>query len=104
MFAEFQSELCAAAAAAPFPASPTAGIVWGFSIREILKKLLDKAIELGRTHRDEIEQAARGAVKAVVEFDIPGLPASLEGPIDAATRDLGYQAVKSVLDALFPPD
>ena len=104
MVTEFKAEMCAAVGAAPFPTGPTAGIVWGFSIREILKKLLDKAIELGRTHREEIEQAARQAVDAVVEFDIPGLPVFIEGPLDATVRDLGYQAIKSVLDAVFPPE
>jgi hypothetical protein len=103
MLSELTIDMKAAAAAAPFPASPTAAVVWGFSIREILAKVGEKALELGREYRPQIEQAARDAVDALVTLDLPGIPAVVENAIDGATRQLGYTAITSVLDAILGP-
>jgi hypothetical protein len=100
VFAEIKSQMLTSAAAPAFPAGATVGVVWGLSVREILQVVMDRAIELGREYRPQIEEAAREAVDALVQMDIPGVPAIIEGAIDSATREAGYEAVKSILDAL----
>lgn len=100
MLTELTIEMKSAAAAAPFPTGATAGIVWGYSLKEILQVVLAKAVELGREYRHEIEQAAKSAVDALVACDLPGIPASIEDAIDGATRTLGYEAIEKVLDAV----
>ena len=88
------------AAAPAFPVGASAVVVWGLSVREILQVVMDKAIELGREYRPEIEEAGREAIDALVAYDIPGIPAIIENAIDGATREAGYEAVEKVLDAL----
>lgn len=100
MLTELTIEMKAAVAAAPFPTEATGLEVWGFSLREILTRVLDNILELGRDHRDDIEQAAKAAVDAIVAFDLPGIPPIVENYIDEATRTLGYQAIDKVLDAI----
>ena len=94
------AEMKAAVSAVVFPVGATATIVWGFSLREIVQQVMTKALELGHEHRAEIEQAARSAIDALVAFDLPGIPDSIENIIDGATRELGYQAIEKVLDAI----
>ncbi len=96
---EFRSAAGVAVVGCPAGAAPLA--VWGLSIKEILAKVLEKAIELGRELRPEIEQAAKLAVDALVARDIPGVPDTVEQWIDDATRKLGYEAIESVLNAIF---
>lgn len=100
MLAQLTTDFRIAAAAAPFPVAPTAAVVWGFSLREILAKVGEKALELGREYRDEIESAAKAAIDALVSLDLPGIPGSIEDAIDGATRELGYRAIAAVLDAI----
>ena len=100
MLAELKSQMLTSAAAPAFPVGASAGVVWGFSLREILQVVMDKAIELGREFRPQIEEAAREAVDALVQMDIPGVPAIIEGAIDSATREAGYTAITAILDAL----
>jgi hypothetical protein len=89
-----------AASSAVFPVGAMPLQIWGVSLSEILKLVMEKALELGREYRQEIEQAAKSAVDALVAFDLPGIPAGIEKVIDEATRTLGYQAIEKVLDAL----
>ena len=100
MFAEIKSQMLTSAAAPAFPAGASAVVVWGLSVREILQVVMDKAIELGREYRPQIEEAGREAVDALVSLDIPGIPNIIEGAIDSATREAGYTAVTAILDAL----
>ena len=81
----------------------TTEVFWGFSVAEILKVVLDKAVELGREYRGEIENAAKAAIDAVVELDLPYIPDGVEDTIDSATRAAGYAAVVAVLDAILGP-
>jgi hypothetical protein len=74
--------------------------IWGTSITGILRAVMDQAIELGREYRPQITAAARLAVDAVAEFDLPYIPPSIEGVIDEATQRLGYAAIDAVLDAV----
>ena len=76
---------------------------WGLSVTEIIKVVLDKALDLGREYRGEIENAAKAAVDAVVELDLPFIPEGIEATIDSATRAAGYAAVVAVLDAVLGP-
>lgn len=100
MLAELKSQMLTSASAPAFPADATVGVVWGLSVREILQVVMDKAIELGREYRPQIEEAGREAVDALVQLDIPGIPAIIEGAIDSATREAGYTAITAILDAL----
>lgn len=100
MLTELTLKMKDAAGAAELPANPTAAIVWGYSIGEIIKVLIDAALELGREYRDDLEQAACSAVDAVVAFDLPLIPAGIENTLDEATRAVGYAAIRSMLDAL----
>jgi hypothetical protein len=100
MLAELTLKMKDAAGAAKVPANPTAAGVWGFSLSEILQVLLREALELGRECRDDIEQAAKSAVDAVVAFDLPLIPVGVENTLDEATRSAGYAAIVSVLDAI----
>lgn len=93
-------DMKAAACSGAFPAAPTAVQVWGVSIKEILAKVGQKALELGREYRDEIEQAAKAAIDAVVAWDLPGIPPVVEQYLDDQTRVLGYKAVEAVLAAI----
>ena len=79
---------------------PTAVVIWSTSITGILKLVLDKALELGKEYRPQIEIAAQLAVDAVVEFDLPWIPSSLENTLDEVTRQAGYTAIRAVLDAV----
>jgi len=74
--------------------------IWGYSLGNILQLVIDKARELGIEYREEIEAAARGAVDALAALDLPYIPDYIEGTIDEATKQLGYKAIESVLDAL----
>jgi hypothetical protein len=103
MLSELTIDMKAAAASAPFPASPTASVVWCYSLKEILAKVLEKAVELGRDYRPQIEQAARDAVDALVTLDLPGIPPVIENAVDSATRQLGYTAIAAVCDAILGP-
>lgn len=78
----------------------TAMIIWGYSLQEILRLVMAKALDLGREYRSDIEQAAKIAVDALVALDLPYIPDSVEGTIDEATRELGYSAITTVLDAI----
>lgn len=100
MFIELEAEFKAAATSAVFPVGSTAIQVWGISIKEILQRVCQKAIDLGREYRSEIETAARSAVDALVAFDLPGIPDLAEKFIDETTRTLGYEAIEKVLDAI----
>jgi hypothetical protein len=91
--------------AAGFGLSSSAGTmapikIWGRSVSEILQLVCEKALELGRECRPEIEEAARKAVDLVVALDLPFVPEGLELVIDEATRNLGYTAITSILDAI----
>ncbi len=103
MLSELTLKMKTAAGAAPLPAGPTASIVWGFSLAEIIKVLLDQALELGREYRDELEQAAKSAIDAVVAFDLPWIPAGVENTLDEVTRSAGYAAITAVLNAILGP-
>ena len=81
-------------------AGPTAMEIWGVNIPAILQMLIKKAKERGREYRPQLTEAARGAVDALAELDLPWIPESIEGTIDDATRELGYQAIEKILDAL----
>jgi len=100
MFAEIKSQMLTSAVAPAFPAGATVGVVWGLSVREILQVVMDRAIELGREYRPQIEEAGREAIDALVAYDIPGIPSIIENAIDGATREAGYEAVEKILDAL----
>lgn len=78
----------------------TTGVYWGISITEIIKVVMRKALELGQEHRTDIENAARAAVDAVVELDLPYIPDGVEDTIDSVTRSTGYAAITAVLDAV----
>ena len=79
---------------------PLAMDIWGYSIPTILKMVIDKARELGREYRPQIEDASKAAVDDLVALDLPWIPDSIEGVIDDATRSLGYAAIKYTLDAI----
>ena len=96
---EFRSAAGVAVVGAPVGTAPV--LIWGVSIKEVLQKVLEKALELGRQYRPDIEAAAKSAVDAIVAMDLPGVPDSVEKFIDEATRQLGYQAIESVLNAIF---
>jgi hypothetical protein len=96
---EFRSAAGVAVVGCPVGAVPA--LVWGVSIKEVLQKVLEKAIELGREYRPDIEAAAKSAVDAIVAMDLPGVPDLAEQFIDEATRKLGYMAIESVLNAIF---
>ena len=100
MLAELKAEMCAAAVTDTVSVGSSALQVWGYSLSEIVKVVMDKALELGREYRPQIEEAAREAVDALVQMDIPGIPEIIEGAIDSATREAGYTAITSILDAL----
>lgn len=100
---ELEFKNAAGVAVVGAPAGAAAGLVWGVSIKEVLQKVLEKAIELGRDYRDDIEAAAKSAVDAIVAMDLPGVPEMAEKFIDEATRQLGYQAIEAVLDAVLGP-
>ena len=87
-----QKTLCAAAG--------PVGAIWGVSITAILKLVLDKALELGKAYRPEIEAAGKAAVDRLVALDLPWVPEGVEGVIDEATHKLGYAAVEAALDAV----
>jgi hypothetical protein len=90
-------------AAVRYPATEgkcMAMIIWGYSVSEILKLVVDKALELGREYRSEIEAAAKGAVDSLVAMDLPLVPDNIEGTIDEATKQLGYAAIESILNAV----
>jgi hypothetical protein len=91
------------AAAVRYPATDgkcMAMVIWGYSVAEILKLVVDKALGLGREYRPEIEAAAKSAVDSVVAMNLPLIPDDIEGTIDEATRNLGYLAIEKVLDAV----
>ncbi len=79
----------------------TGRVLFGFSLGELLKSIADKAIELGREYRTDIELAARSVVDKLVAKDIPGIPDAIEAAIDASAKELAYQAIGSMLDAMF---
>lgn len=103
MLAEIKSQMLTSAAAPAFPVGATAVVVWGLSLREILQVVMDKAVELGRAYRPQIEEAGREAIDALVAFDIPGIPAVIENAIDGVTREAGYTAITAILNALLGP-
>lgn len=103
MYAALSLKMKTAAEGARIPTNPTASIVWGFSLAEILKVLLDEALELGRDYREDLEQAAKSAVDAVVAFDLPVIPDGVENTLDAVTRAAGYAAIDAVLNAILGP-
>ena len=78
----------------------TAMDMWGISIPGILQVLIEKAKEMGREYRPQLEEAARGAVDMLVALDLPWVPESIEGVIDEATRQAGYKAITAILDAI----
>jgi hypothetical protein len=81
---------------------PKAAIsIWGYSIAAIVKVVMDKAREWGSPYRSQIEAAGKQAIDRLVALDLPWIPDSIEGVIDAATKQLGYAAVVAILDALF---
>lgn len=100
MYAALQGKMQAATGGVSLPANPTASIVWGFSLKEILGVLMREALELGNEYRVEIRQAARGAVDTVVAFDMPIIPDGVENTLDEATRASGYAAIDAVLNAI----
>ena len=88
-------------AATNFPTHSTqAMVIWGYSVSEILKLVMSKALDLGREHRSDIEQAAKIAIDHLVALDLPYIPDSVEGTIDEATKSLGYAAIESILNAI----
>lgn len=100
MLAAITHQMKVAAVAPAWPANATGIQVWGLSVREILQVVMDRAIELGREYRPQIEEAAHQAIDALVAYDLPGIPAVIENAIDGATRAAGYQAAAAILDAL----
>lgn len=100
MFAEIKSQMVGNVASRLEAVDAGKTEFWGISIGEIIKVLIDKALELGREYRAEIEQAGKSAVDAAVALDLPFIPPFLEIPLDEATRSAGYAAIDSVLDAI----
>lgn len=99
MLAELKEEMCKAVTdSVSVDDSPMQ--MWGYSLSEIISVVMAKALDLGREYRPQIEEAGREAIDALVSMDIPGIPAILEGAIDSATREAGYTAITSILDAL----
>jgi hypothetical protein len=102
MLTTLMAEFSYAAGTAPRPvdAPLTSLVIWGYSLQEILKLVMSKALDLGREYRSDIEQAAKSAVDRLVALDLPYIPDSVEGVIDEATRNRGYAAIEKVLDAI----
>jgi hypothetical protein len=102
MLTELTAEMKEVAGLAPRPAGKpmTAMVIWGYSVSEILRLVMAKALDLGREYRSDIEQAAKISVDALVALDLPYIPDTVEGTIDEATRTLGYQAIESILNAI----
>jgi hypothetical protein len=100
MLAALTLEMKSALESTVYPVAATADQVWGYSLSEILKLVIEKAKVLGRAYRDEIEQAAKAAVDKLVALDLPYIPDYIEKTLDEATRSLGYAAVEKMLDAL----
>ena len=73
MLTELTADFKTAATCYPGGAT-TAMQLWGLSLGEILKNVIDKGLELGREHRADIEQAAKIAVDALVALDLPYIP------------------------------
>lgn len=103
MLSDLTLKMKTAAGSAHLPTSPTASVVWGITLAEVLKVLVDQAVVLGRAYRDELDQAAKSAVDAVIAFDLPLLPDTIENTLDDATRAAGYAAIDAVLDAILGP-
>jgi len=102
MLAELQVRMRDAAklGATKAPTEATGAVIFGASLNEILMAVLEKARELGREYREPIESAAKNAIDALVAKDIPGLPAALEAYVDEAAREIAYDAIEVVLDAV----
>lgn len=102
MLAELQVRFRDAAqlGATKAPATATGAAIFGASLSEILLAVLEKARELGREYRPQIEEAAKNAIDALIAKDIPGLPAALEAYVDATAQEIAYDAIEVVLDAV----
>jgi hypothetical protein len=100
MFAEIKQQAVTKAASRLEEADAGQLEFWGISISEIIKVALEKALELGREYRDEIEQGSKSAIDAVVALDLPFVPAVIEATLDEATRAAGYAAIVAILDAV----
>lgn len=81
----------------------TAVAIWGTSISGIIKLVIDKALELGKEYRPQIESSAKLAVDAVVAWDLPWIPDYVENTLDETTRTIGYAAIDAVLNAILGP-
>lgn len=103
MFAEIKQEMVNRAASKLEAVNAGALEFWGVSIGEIGHVLIDKALELGREYRGEIEQGAKGAVDAAVALDLPFVPAVVEAPLDEVVRASGYAAIDALLNAILGP-
>lgn len=101
---DLTAEFKAAAVAGAYPAGAGALQIWGASLKEILERVLEKALELGREFRDDIEKAAKSAVDSLIAQDLPGIPPTTEAWIDEAARAVAYRAIESLLDAILSPN
>lgn len=104
MLNELTAEFKSAAVAGYAPAGAGALQIWGASLKEILERVLEKALELGIEYRDDIEQAAKRAVDSLIAMDLPGIPPTTEAWIDEAARAVAYRAIESMLDAILSPN
>ncbi len=102
MLAELQVRMRDAAqiGAKKAPAAATGAVIFGASLNAILVAVLEKARELGREYREPIETAAKGAIDALIAKDIPGLPPALEAYVDATAKEIAYETIEVVLDAV----
>lgn len=83
--------------------SLTAVMIWATSISGIIKLVIDKALELGKEYRSQIESSAKLAVDAVVAWDLPWIPEGIENTLDEVTRSAGYAAITAMLNAILGP-
>lgn len=96
-------EMKAAAVAAVCTTDGTTIHSWRAGLRAILNRAMKAAVELGKEYREQIEQAAKDSVDALVALDIPGIPAPIEAWVDETCRVAAYEAVERLLDALLDP-
>jgi len=100
---DLAAEMKAAAASAICTTDGTTVHSWRAGLRSILDRAMEAALELGREYREQIEQAAKDSVDALIALDIPGIPAPIEAWVDETCRVAAYQAIERLLDALLDP-
>lgn len=100
---DLRSEMRAAAVAGVCSADGSTVRTWRAGLQAILQRVMEAAVELGREYREQIEQAAKDSVDALVKLDIPGIPAPIEAWVDETCRVAAYEAIERLLDALLDP-